>query len=185
MQGPRLHIFDRVLAFKLMVSANLNEMDHKLVFRESKSNENDGQIYKRTEKAIRMFYNAGTLKTLNDAKVLINERKNDEDLDEHTRISLISRGWKAPKRKANDEAPYNKWFKCKFCRCKCTPPFKKCACPCSNHKSYNCPSKPDAEDGKIKADENTVNSQASIPISQSSLGKHLNVQNIMLVTLAD
>ena len=176
---------DRVLAFKLMVSANLNEMDHKLVFRESNSNENDGQIYGRTKKAIRMFYNAGTLKTLNETKVLVNERKIDEDLDEQLKISLISRGWKAPKRKANDEAPYTKWFKCKFCRCKCTPPFKKCACPCSNHKSYNCPSKPDAEDGKSKADGDTVNSQVSIPVSQSSLGKHLNVQNIMLVTLAD
>ena len=71
MQGPRLHIFDRVLAFKLMVSANLNEIDHKLVFGESKSNENDGQIYERTKKAIRLFYNAGTSKTLNKAKVLV------------------------------------------------------------------------------------------------------------------
>ena len=30
---------DRVLGFKLMVSCNLDEMDHKLVFRESRSNE--------------------------------------------------------------------------------------------------------------------------------------------------
>ena len=61
-------ISDRVLAFKLMVACNLSEMDHKLVFREARSKEKDGKVFERTKAAIRMFYNAGHLKTLDIGK---------------------------------------------------------------------------------------------------------------------
>ena len=62
---------DRVLAFKLLVSANLDHTDHKLVFKESDSNNHDGKIFERTKKAIRMFYNAGTLKVFEQHKCFI------------------------------------------------------------------------------------------------------------------
>ena len=179
---------DRVLAFKLIVSSNLNDMDHKLVFREAKATENDGKIFERTKKAIRMFYNAGSLKTLNESNVLISERSRniDEDLDdENVRKTLIAKGWKAPKRKANEELPYTKWFKCKHCRCTCIPPFKKCACPCSNHKSHNCPKKPDEETAMNPSKESSAKSQISLPISQSSLKDYLNVKTIMFVEPKD
>ena len=97
-------ISDRVLAFKLIVSCKLTEMDHKLVFREAKSHVKDGKVFEGTKQAIRMFYNAGSLKTLNESNVLISERNRniDEDLDdENVRKTLIAKGWKAPKRKAN------------------------------------------------------------------------------------
>ena len=49
---------DRILAFELIVAFNLDKTDHKLVFRETKSKENNGEVYKNTKRAIRMFYNA-------------------------------------------------------------------------------------------------------------------------------
>ena len=45
-------ISDRVLAFKLIVSYKLTEMDHKLVFREAKSHVKDGKVFERTKQAI-------------------------------------------------------------------------------------------------------------------------------------
>ena len=172
---------DRVLGFKLMVSCNLDEMDHKLVFRESRSNENDGKIFERTKKAIRMFYNAGTLKSFNDTKVLFNDKNVDLELeDENIKKTLILKGWKAPKstKKNNDEAPYTKWFKCRHCKCKCTPSFKRCSCPCSNHKSTNCPTKGDHE--SERKDDDPVISQVSLPQSQSNLGRQLNLHGVKI-----
>ena len=46
---------DRILAFKLIVSCNLDETEHKLVFREAKSKENNGKVYENTRTAIKMF----------------------------------------------------------------------------------------------------------------------------------
>ena len=45
-------ISDRVLAFKLIVSYKLTEMDHKLVFREAKSHVKDGKVFERTKQVI-------------------------------------------------------------------------------------------------------------------------------------
>ena len=84
-------ISDRVLAFKLIVSCNLSEMDHKLVFREAKSNEKDGKVFQRTKDAIRMFYNARTLKTLNENKTLVADNLED-NLDDPLLKTLIAKG---------------------------------------------------------------------------------------------
>ena len=62
-----------------------------------------------------------------------------------------------------DVAPYTKWFKCRHCKCKCTPSFKRCSCPCSNHKSANCPTKGDQEIER-KYDDPII-SQVSLPLS--------------------
>ena len=120
-------------------------MDHKLVFREAKSHKKDGKVFERTKQAIRMFYNAGTLKTFTDPKTLITGKVDEENMDNPVIKSLLEKGWKAPKGKATQgpsTLPYKKWFKCKHCRCTCDPPFKKCDCPCSKHSSQNCPKKP-------------------------------------------
>ena len=107
-------VSDRVLAFKLIVSCNLSEINHKLVFREAKSNEKDGEVFKRTKDAIRMFYNAGTLKSCNENKTLVTDNLEDS-LDDPFLRTLIAKGWKAPKYKHSDKEPkpYKTWFKCK------------------------------------------------------------------------
>ena len=38
-------VSDRVLVFKLMLSCNLSDMDHKLVFREAKSAKKDRKVF--------------------------------------------------------------------------------------------------------------------------------------------
>ena len=127
---------DRVLAFKLIVSCNLTEMDHKLVFREAKSKEKDGKVYDRTKAAIRMFYNAGHLKTFSGNKTFNVENIPDDDQIEDNPIvkTLLAKGWKAPKSKNQEYHPYKKWFKCKWCKCSCEPADKRCDCPCSKQK---------------------------------------------------
>ena len=119
-------ISDRVLSFKLIVACNLSEMDHKLVFREARSKDKDGKVFERTKAAIRMFYNAGHLKTFNTAKqtLLTFDEDNAED---PTLKALIAKGWKAPKpRMSTGFAPYKRWYKCKHCKGECQPADKRC-----------------------------------------------------------
>ena len=171
-------ISDRVLAFKLIVSCNLSEMDHKLVFREAKSNEKDGKVFQRTKDAIRMFYNARTLKTLNENKTLVADNLEDNPDDPFLK-TLIAKGWKAPKPKntSRDPKPYKTWFKCKWCRCECDPPDKRCDCPCSKHRPQNCPNKPQTNEVK--------ESETPVPVSTffaSTIGKKLGINNVLLVS---
>ena len=105
---------DRILAFKLIVSCNLDETEHKLVFREAKSKENDGKVYENTKKAIKMFYNAGTLKTMKESKILASNG-NDEKISDALANTLTAQGWKAPKTRNHEPSlPYTKWFKWLF-----------------------------------------------------------------------
>ena len=150
-------ISDRVLAFKLIVACNLSEMDHKLVFREARSKEKDGKVFERTKVAIRMFYNAGHLKTLNIGKktLITSDELNDDILK-----TLLDKGWKAPKPRMSSGFDYKKWIKCKHCKCDCIPADKRCECPCSKHWSKNCPKKPnDSESsptGQVSTLINTI-----------------------------
>ena len=105
--------------------------------------------------------------------------RNANDLEvnsETTNATLASlaaaQGWKAPVKSRNGDLnrPYPKWFKCKYCRCKCTPPFKKCECPCSQHKATDCPNKESTE-------KDNVNKQC--------LAETLRVNNILITFLAE
>ena len=167
---------DRVLAFKLIVSCNLTEMDHKLVFREAKSKEKDGKVYDRTKAAIRMFYNAGHLKTFSGNKTFNVENIPDDDQIEDNPIvkTLLAKGWKAPKSKNQEYHPYKKWFKCKWCKCSCEPADKRCDCPCSKHRSNNCPKKPSTE--------SNTNSNIPTTLYTSSLAEKINIHNVLLVS---
>ena len=117
-----------------------------------------------------MFYNAGVLKTMKDPKILKSTGlSNNETISEALASTLATQGWKAPTKSRNHDAnlPYPKWFKCKFCRCKFTPPFKKCECPCSRHKSRDCPNKESKE-------KDNVNNQC--------LAETLRVNNILIAS---
>ena len=163
---------DRILAFKLIVSCNLDETEHKLVFREAKSKENDGQVYENTKKAIKMFYNAGTLKTIKESKILTFDG-NEEKISDALANTLTAQGWKAPKTRNHEpNPPYTKWFKCKHCRCKCTPPFKRCECPCSKHKSRDCPT-------------NTKERNESDAPNKQYLAEILDVKTVLIAFSAD
>ena len=169
-------ISDLVLAFKLIVSCRLTEMDHKLVFREAKSKEKDGKVFDRTKQAIRMFYNAGTLKTFTEAKTLISDKFDDENMDDPVIKSLLEKGWKAPKGKTSQGQgyhPYKKWFKCKHCLCSCEPRDKRCDCPCSKHRAQNCPQKPESE---------TPRSSSQTPLLYSKLGSKIGINKCLLVS---
>ena len=113
------------------------------MFREAKSKEKDGKVFERTKAAIRMFYNAGHLKTFNDEKKTLITFDDDNPEDPILK-TLIAKGWKALKpRMSTGFDPYRKWFKCKICRCDCKPADKRCECGCSKHRANNCPNKPD------------------------------------------
>ena len=161
---------DRILAFKLIVSCNLDETEHKLVFREAKSKDNSGKVYENTKTAIKMFYNAGVLKTMKESSTrVITGLTNSGTTNATLASSAAVQGWKAPVKSRNGDLnrPYPKWFKCKYCRCKCTPPFKKCECPCSQHKSTDCPNKESKE-------KDNVNNQC--------LAETLRVNNILITS---
>ena len=120
-----------------------------------------------------MFYNAGVLKTMKDPKILKSTGLSDnETISEALASTLAAQGWKAPTKSRNHDSnlPYPKWFKCKFCRCKCTPPFKKCECPCSRHKSRDCPNKESKEKDNL---------------NEQCLAEALQVDNILVMFSAE
>ena len=88
----------------------------------SHQKEKDGKVFDRTKAAVRMFYNAGHLKTFNEGKTLIAATAELDEIDEDDPLvkTLISKGWKAPTK--SKYQGYKKWFKCKHCRCSCEPP---------------------------------------------------------------
>ena len=71
---------DRVLAFKLIASCNLSEVEHNWVFKEINLNQQEGTVFQRTREAIRMCYNAKALKNINKDKTLvIHEMETDSE----------------------------------------------------------------------------------------------------------
>ena len=88
-----------------------------LVFREAKSKDNNGKVYENTKTAIKMFYNAGVLKTMKDPKILKSTGLSDnETISEALASTLAAQSWKAPTKSRNHDSnlPYPKWFKLFF-----------------------------------------------------------------------
>ena len=139
-------------AFKLLDTANLDEIDKKLVLSDldMKTMKGKETLFDQVKYAMRKYYNAGSLKQSGpglNSKVLIGNTA-EAQIDQLEAV-LISRGWKKPKKvNKSDEkssegengyARDGSWKKCYKCRKDCTHDRNKCSCPCSSHLAPTCP----------------------------------------------
>ena len=141
-------------AFKLLDTANLEEIDKKLVLSDldMKTKKGKETLFDQVKYAMRKYYNAGSLKPSGpglNSKVLIGSSA-ETQIDQLEAV-LISRGWQKPKkRKWNEEKSSDgremengygrdgSWKKCFKCRKDCTHDKQKCSCPCSSHLAPKC-----------------------------------------------
>ena len=88
-----------------------------------------------------MFYNAGTLKTFIEAKTLIPEKFDDENMDDPVIKSLLVKGLKAPKRRySQDFIPTENGLSVNIVDALVILQIGA-DCPCSKHRPQNFPQK--------------------------------------------
>ena len=151
-----IELQENVKAFKLLMTANLDELDMKLVLSEvdMKSEEGKKKLYNQTKVAIRKYHSAGSLQSHKLAsKALFSESQLSqiEEVFVTKGWTRPDEGWKKNKKRRFDEDSLNRqkkdngtdkdgnWRKCYKCVRECVHGKKKCDCACSQHLLPTCP----------------------------------------------
>ena len=158
---------DMVLAFNLLDTSDLSDMERKLVltgvnYTEGKSNKT---LLSQMKEALKKFIGKGVVASNEyEAKAVKTEESTFITADNLEKV-LLSQGWKKPKGrvrtrskslppgsttvsnpnykgKKNPLGPDYKPLKCYHCKC---DHDQKCSCPCVYHLANNCPDKKKGE----------------------------------------
>ena len=160
----RLHqagekISDRLKGMFLLESCGLPYLQHNLVLSSVNFSDKEAKdTYDKVKESIRKYHASDEIHSTTKSTVLLatdQDSVNVDNIPEEMERVLVSKGWKPPgapppSNNSSNNSQEKKWWKCSICLCKCTPRWKKCDCPCSNHKWYNCP---DRKKDKSKDDD--------------------------------
>ena len=174
----------RLLALFLLKNANLTDVEFQIITAnldfssEKEAKDQNLNLYQMTKDALNKYQNCRVINSDScnaDSKTLLLNTENLDSLTEEQQNQVVLWANKRKKGDQNmsDDPPYKKWRKCYYCLCKCTPKWKKCDCPCSQHPPWKCPLRKD----KKKDDDSTLASTASVSSTDYEKA-NLNLKNL-------
>ena len=169
-------ISDKLRAMLLLESSDLSYLTHNLVLSTVNfSDKSATDVYNSVKVSIRKYHASDEIHKTPSVLVAKDEAKEDKTnsdgkISKEIEAVMLEKGWKPPSKEKSKDKEERVW-KCKICLCKCLPKYKRCDCPCSHHRWYDCPDrKKESTENKSKKEDLVKNTEAETPLYCNFLG---------------